>query len=254
MNDPHVVALFYNIEHGNTVNYDEANPLVVEESAFRLEVADKKASFFLKDHHAQEDEALGSIEEYIRTWEFDACLNGGPDYFKLNFERAEIVDRNPQPSVPGIVEPSPVTFRPASASVAVSKVVSRYPSPPNNVVLNPDVQTMFDRFMGYRRGHEPITGMAYFCHTFIMHMGKGSAAEHFQISKKVLKRIRKLSSKKGGPSGARKHNGIAEDLTTEERQFLDEAIRTIIHRVAEKARTPEIRLTQITLSDLQQSQ
>lgn len=95
MNDPHVVALFYNIEHGNTVNYEEAEPLIREESAFRLEVADKKASFYLKDHHAQEAEALGSIEKYIRTWEFDACLKGGPDYFKLNFERAEIVDQNP---------------------------------------------------------------------------------------------------------------------------------------------------------------
>ena len=29
----------------NTVNYEEAEPLIREESAFRLEVADKKASF-----------------------------------------------------------------------------------------------------------------------------------------------------------------------------------------------------------------
>ena len=167
MNDPHVVALFYNIEHGNTVNYEEAEPLDVEEKAFRLKVKDKKATFFLKDHYAKEAEARRSIEEYIRNWEFDACLQGGPDCFNLIYERAEIVDRNPIPSPLGAVEVklSPVTFPPASYSVAVTKVVRRYPSPPRDVAVNADVQSMYDRYLGYRRGHEPLTGMAYFCLT-----------------------------------------------------------------------------------------
>ena len=136
MNDPHVVALFYNIDHGNSVNYDKAEPLVVEEKAFRLKVKDKKASFFLKDHYAEEAEARESIEEYIRNWEFDACLPEGPDSFKLNYAGPKIVDRHPQPPRTGAVELhlSPIIFPPASASVAVSKVVSRYPSPPRDVV------------------------------------------------------------------------------------------------------------------------
>ena len=93
MNDPHVVALFYNIDHGNTVSYNEAEPLDVEEKAFRLEVKDRNSSFYLKDHYAGEAEARIYIEEYIRNWEFDACLHGGHDCFNLIYERAEIVDR-----------------------------------------------------------------------------------------------------------------------------------------------------------------
>ena len=191
---------------------------------------------------------------------FDACLNGGPDCFKLNFERAEIVDRNPQPSVPGIVELSPVKFPPASASVAVSKVVRWYPSPPNNVVLNPDVQTMFDRYMGYRRGHEPLTGMAYFCFTFLNYLGKvglndgttgvDAAARYFRVSKKVITTVSKLCSTKGGPLGARKQVGVGHELTNEERLFLTEAVKKTIRRAAEKAKSPTKILTPITISDL----
>ena len=29
LNDPHVVALIYSVEHDNTVNYEKAEPLVV---------------------------------------------------------------------------------------------------------------------------------------------------------------------------------------------------------------------------------
>ena len=88
MNDPHVVALIYRVEHGDTVAYDEAAPLVREEQAFRLEVEDKRARFVLKDHYATEAEAREVIEEYIHIWEFDACLDRGPDFFRLRFHTA----------------------------------------------------------------------------------------------------------------------------------------------------------------------
>ena len=99
MNDPHVVALIYGIEHCASVDYEEAEPFVREEPAFRLEVKDKKARFELKDHYAEESAARESIEEYIRVWEFDACLNKGPGSFKLRFDESEIEDRNPTPGV-----------------------------------------------------------------------------------------------------------------------------------------------------------
>ena len=77
MNDPHVVALIYGIEHRASVDYEEAESFVCEEPAFRLEVKDKKTRFELKDHYAEESAARESIEEYIRVWEFDVCLNNG---------------------------------------------------------------------------------------------------------------------------------------------------------------------------------
>ena len=151
-----MVALFYNIDHGNSVNYDKAEPLVVEEKAFRLKVKDKKASFYLKYHYATESEARKAIEEYIRNWEFDGCLQGGPDCNRLEFESADIKDRDPPPPTPGIVNIGVTLVRSGgTVSVAVSKGVTSYPSPPTDVSVTPDVQTMYDRYMGSRRGHEP---------------------------------------------------------------------------------------------------
>ena len=268
MNDPHVVALIYRVEHDNTVNYEKAEPLVVEEKAFRLKVKDKKASFFLKDHYAEEAEARESIEEYIRNWEFAACLQGGPDSFRLNYERPEIVDRNPQTPPPGAVELylTPVIFPPASIAVSVSRVATSYPSPPADVSVTPDVKTMYDRYLGYRRGREPLTGMAYFCVTILEWMakeeigrhknrkikkkGRDAAAEYFQISSSVLNRIGKLSTERGGPSEARKREGVKQDLTGNERRFLDEAIKKIVRRVAEKAKAGKRELTKMTMCDL----
>ena len=121
MNDPHVVALIYDIEHGASVDYEEAEPFIREEPAFRLEVKDKKARFELKGHYAKESAARESIEEYIRVWEFDACLNNGSDSFKLRFDKAEIKDRNPTPGQVSIYASSiyfwiPTFFRHAYSS------------------------------------------------------------------------------------------------------------------------------------------
>ena len=51
MNDPHVVALIYRVEHGNSVDYREAQPLIREEQAFRVAVKDNQVRFELKDHY-----------------------------------------------------------------------------------------------------------------------------------------------------------------------------------------------------------
>ncbi len=157
MNDPHVVALIYEVNHRESVNYDEAEPLVSwKKNAFRLKVKDKKASFYLKYHYATESEARKAIEEYIRNWEFDGCLQGGPDCNRLEFESADIKDRDPPPPTPGIVNIGVTLVRSGgTVSVAVSKGVTSYPSPPTDVSVTPDVQTMYDRYMGSRRGHEP---------------------------------------------------------------------------------------------------
>ena len=161
MNDPHVVALIYGIEHGESVDYEEAEPFIREEPAFRLEVKDKKARFELKDHYAEESAARESIEEYIRVWEFDACLNNGPDSFKLRFDKAEVEDRNPTPGEVSIH--ASFTFGIPTFSVSLTRRLPTYPSPPLGLAIDPDVQTMHDRYMNYRRGHESLLSMAFFC-------------------------------------------------------------------------------------------
>ena len=43
--------------------------------------------------------------------------------------------------------------------------------------------------------------------------------------------------------------GVSDDLTNEERRFLEEAIKKMIRRAAEKAYNPDANLPKISLSD-----
>ena len=254
MNDPHVVALLYRVEHSKSVDYNEAVPLVHEESNFRLEVKDNKASFKFKIHYATREDARNAVEGYIHDWECEACLKMGPDNFRLIFEKAEIIDRKPTPGVINL-HMSAVAGSPR-ASFTLTVVAASYPTPPAGVnYYHPDVQTMYQRYLGYRRGNEPLASMSYFCLT-VLEVSTGqkksqlkSAAQKYQIANTVLNKIGDLCSNKGGP-GARKADGVSNDFTTEERTFLEQAIKSIIRRCAEKAHAPNIPLRQITMSDL----
>ena len=85
MNDPHVVALFYNVKHSAAVDYSEAKPLEHKEEKFKITIANDKACFTMKAHYATEEKALAAVEEYIQAWELDAALQAGPNAFTLEF-------------------------------------------------------------------------------------------------------------------------------------------------------------------------
>ena len=174
MNDPHVVALNYVIVHGDSIDYSEAEPLCRDEPGFRLTVEDRKARFAFKEHHASEEHAREAVAEYIRVWQFDAALRyGNPDAFRLVFERAEIVDRNP---TPGEVRLSgKLTVNAGVGTARLTTVVRQYPSPPSDIALSTDAETMHQRYMGYRGKHEPLQSMAYFCLSMLE--DPGSATE-----------------------------------------------------------------------------
>lgn len=97
MNDPHVVALIYQIEHGRSVDYSKAKLLDHEAAGFRIKVMEGSVRFEFKDHYATEEAGREVLEDYIREWEFVAGLRRGPNCFKLKFDRAEISDVRGEP-------------------------------------------------------------------------------------------------------------------------------------------------------------
>ena len=174
-----------------------------EETGFRVKVSNEQVLFEFKEHYATEDAARKAIEDYIRAWEFDACLRGGPNYFKLKFDHAQVEDQNP---TPGVVE---LRGQPLRIGVRLSKPTLKvsppcYPPPPSGLKLTPDVQTMYDRYMGYRQGREPLPGMAFFCWTVLQFSagrrkgGSKEVGEKYRIDREVLNKIARLSSERGG--------------------------------------------------------
>ena len=249
MNDPQVETLIYRVRHHESVDYSNVEPLSYDHDDFRVDVKDEEARFELKHHFATEQEARQAVDPFIRDWEFDACLRGGPGCFELEFIGSVIVDRQP---IAGKVE---VSLFPSRFEFRVSKVSGTtyppsYPLPPSDVDSSHlDVRTLIERYKGYRRGREELPGFAYFCLTVLEYpfaktrprKGSGGrrqqAARHYGVDKAVLDRIGKLSSTKGGIAGARKSEGVAAPLTDEERRFLERASVRLIRRVAERGAT-----------------
>ena len=243
MNDPHVVALNYKIEHASWVDWSRAEPLQLQEHAFHVRVEDKRVRFAMKEHFATEAEARSAVQDYMDAWELDAALARGPNSFKLRFVQSEIVDRNLTPGA-FHVHAGSATFT-ISTSVAQGTVSpASYPAPPSRGLRrSPDVASMYFRYVGYREGREPLASMAYFCLDVLLastgkHHGRlPAAAKRYGISQPVLKRLANLSSNRGG-AAARKAEGRSRDLTQQERQFLKQAVTTIIRRAAEVAHDP----------------
>ena len=250
MNDPQVVALIYHIEHGDSVNYKDAKSFFHDEPEFQVKIKNKEVCFEFKRDYDTEAEARESIDEYIRVWELDAGLRHGPDFFKLKFDRAKIEDRNP---TPGVIEVAgTITSGPVIMSATLTIAPPEYPSPPSGLSIDTDVQMMYDRYMNYRRNRESLVSMAYFCLTILEYRSKTrrAAAQYYKIGSRVLNKIGEISSKKGGRLEARKRDGVKYDLTAQEHRFLEEAVKKMIYRAAEKANDPAKSLSQITLSDL----
>ena len=259
MNEPHVVALHYAVEHHNSVNYQNASPVRHETPKFHLTLEDDSARFELKEHFADEDEARKTVEPFIKHCEFEVGLRNGPGQFKLRYERPEIVDRNPSPpestSTPGtrnlrasLVLPAP-TF-----TASVTLVSPRYPSPPSGGEVDandPDVETMYRRYERYRLGREPLPTMAFFCLTVLesKFQSRQNAARKCRIDVQILHTIGELTDKKGGDE-ARKAKGSGKDLTRQEKRFLKKAIEETIFRAAQVAADESQCLPTITLATL----
>ena len=261
MNDPHVVALIYKIEHGPSVDYSKAEPLDRKETNFRVQITNEEVRFFeFKKHYATAAEARQAIEvqDYIRAWEVDAGLRRGPDYFKLKYDRAQREDRNPTTGAVDIETPIRFIFTLSEPTVTLSTPC--YPPPPSGLLITSDVQIMYGRYMSSR--HSELLTVANFCLDMLEFSAKKKpnekkkqtdrrrAAEMYGIEWEVLDKIGLLAGTKGGPQQSRKVIGKNNKLEDQDRCFLNKAIKAVIRRAAEKAHGSDSDLPEISLQEL----
>ena len=255
MNDPHVNALIYVIEHDESSDYSLAKAVETEHTRFRLRLEDNEARFELKEHYPNWQEAHQAIQPFIQQWELRAALMSGPGTFTLKFKRVEMIDRRPTPGATS-VSLDPITYEITLRQPTLT-VSRQYPVPPSERRMkldDPDVQTMLNRYMGYRQGREWLPSMAYFCwEVFVKRLGANEkhAAEKHKISHKLIRRVRNLSSNKGGDQ-ARHQSGIYKPLDQAEVQFLEKSVAAMIIRGAIVAADPDQPMDTINGNDLLQ--
>ena len=251
MNDPHVVALIYNVDPSLADTYSEARALDYDHDAFRITSHASQIRFDMKQHYSTELEAREVVDLFIRHWQFHSDL-AEPGYsLRLNFCDSEVVDRNPTSNGILIHATSRTRWK-GTAQLHVR--YPHYPTPPRiGFNVTPNVASMYHRFCAYKRQREPLVSMVYFCLTMLISSAtppnRIAAAKKYRISRGILRRIGDLTTNKGGAQ-ARKAAGVANALTSTERSFLTAAVRVVILRAAQVAHDPSAHYPRITLRNL----
>ena len=258
MPDPHVVALYYRLETGRQLAFNEPTPLEKVADAFSLRLANGQLRVEMKDHFATADAARLKVDPYMRSWEIATDLKHGPGAIRFRFESPEIIDRDPPP--PGasvVVQLEGVSCVATAGVVAVVVTSKQYPDPPDRFVASPDVETMWLRYSGYVAGKEPLLSMAYMCLTVLeASTGKAkrkreAAAKRYTVDIDVLKKLGALTTERGDAATARKVEAGRpfQPLSDTETTWVKDVIRALIRRVGEWRADSQFPWPKITMAD-----
>lgn len=92
MNDPHVKAIHYIIDHDDSVDYRDVAPSSFEDDLFHVKADKLEVVFEPKDHYATEEEARSAVEGIVLRWEFEAALRARSSEFRLVYAGADVID------------------------------------------------------------------------------------------------------------------------------------------------------------------
>ena len=235
--NPHVMALHYRVARNDDVIYRSTQRSVHRRGDFDVVVDGGEVTLELHGHYVDEASARAAVRDYIEEWEFQADLTIGAGKLRLEFIRAEIVDRDPvfgDRHVPSWV--TLASIRPSAIPAPVD-----YPNPPLGVTVDFDDKlfaAMRQRYDVYSRDPQTLTAVAYFCLTCLEKTvppkkGRNAVAVLYGIPYRDLQRVGDLTDRKGGYQGARKAKAIDSELTEEERDFLANMVRLMIRKRGE---------------------
>jgi hypothetical protein len=251
--DYHVVSLTYSVKSTEDVTYDAPPPVDFETGEARFHLADAKLVCHMKIHFAAEMEARAVVEPVLRAWERATDLSLGTGKLRFQFESAEVINRTPMPPGRGNIYTlvKGVGALTAIGTVSTHVTLQKYPEPPGEFRITPDVETLWNRYQGYCEGREPLLAMAYFCLTVLKAnaVGLPEAAAKYNIGERVLRKLGELTSVRGDARTARKMpTPVTPPLSGAESVWIEEAIKQIIWRTGDQR--PLAELPTITMTHL----
>jgi len=244
---------------GKNVDYKKAPPIEGSFDHFDIRLEKGEVVFKLKTHFPTVEKARAITDNFINRWEIVTGLQQNPGDLRFIYASADIIDLEPD-EFDGVTSNLNVTL---SDVVLVSEAVTiqigrgEYPSLPPDFAISPDLEVLYQRYKAFRENRESLTSMAYFCLTVLEHRftrgrKRKEAANLYKIEDKILDMIGQLSSRKGAVSDARKYpeSGSFSPMSSQERTWLDAAIKRLILRVGEHDFDPSADLPIITMDDL----
>lgn len=239
MRDPHVEAVYFTAGSADDISYKDPDPLAFPHHLGDFSLADGVLKVIPTEHFCSGQEANQAIEGFLRAWEIEADLKQNLGMIRFTYSGADVIDRDPPP--PGDQHVHVAGF---ASGLAVSDFVtchltaSRYPSPPACFSATEYALYAYRRWIGYRRGQEPLLATTYFILTLLERQGgtRAEACALFKIDREVLDRLGSWCSERGSPLSARKAKATDfEELTHIESDWLDRAVKRMIFRLGEHA-------------------
>lgn len=234
MNDPHVVALHYELTFGTDVAYQPPqSPIAYQHPSFDIELDGAHVRFIPKAHFGDKEAARAACDPVVRAWEVLIALEVGSLDSHLRYQKTEIIDRNP---TPGVIELHVESIASATSFGIATLVrsLNHYPHAPDPAFhLSPDAEFLWHRYRMFKQGREPLLSMAYFVLTAVEAPagGRKAAATAFNVDENILRKIGELSSTRGDKLSARKHAITVVPLGSDKAAWLQRAVEKLIVQV-----------------------
>jgi hypothetical protein len=247
MNDPHVERLIYRLKvnPSHQLIFENPPPLFQEYDAFTIRLENENLTVEMKEHFPTVESAKKKVEEFLRDWLNYARFDFEWDLLYFKYESAEVIDRNPPPTLPGqctfdgnVVAPMPT----CKATFTTGPIkVSQYPAPPTRFRASPDLETMWFRYQQHLHDKETYQSLGYFCLSLMQWstgVGKGArdaASRIYNIDRGVLDKLGELTSERGTQRDARKldSGSTLVPLTDVESRWIRETVKMLIRRKGE---------------------
>jgi len=246
--------LYYKMIIKDDVDYDKAPPVTASNDYFEMKAENNEVYFTMKNHFSSEIECRKITDEFLKNWEILIGLEHDPDDIKFKFERADIIDLEPNQENKYVnLTVSICEHANLSDNVTFHKSRGKYPSPPSHFSASPDVETMFMRYKAYREGRDKLLSMAYLILTISQSTStRKEAADKYKIQKEILDKLGELCSTKGDEQEARKapKGGVFKPLTSNEREWVLLVCKLLIKRLGEYEICGPEKISQLRMDDL----
>ncbi|OQR35342.1 hypothetical protein BWR15_15530 [Pseudomonas sp. T] len=254
MRDPHVEAIYFKVSSGEDISYRDPEPLSFSNHLGEFCLADGILRLVPAEHFASAQEASQAIDAFLRAWEIETDLKRNLGTIRFNYSHADVIDRNPPPpGTPQVIQAEGICSGIAiGTSLHAHLVLGRYPEPPERFSASEYAQHAYRRWIGYRRGQEPLQAMAYFVLTLMERIAgsRAKACELFKIDLAVRNKMGDLCSERGSALTARKaQSADFDDLSAIEKDWLERAVKRLIFRLGEHASGQP--LDQITMENVE---
>jgi hypothetical protein len=259
MRDPHVESLRYALQPTPEVSYSNPPPVLVVTDEFLIRLDQGTVNVEMKAHHASQEDARRCVEAYLTAWSIDVELRVGRAALVFDFVEALVVDRDPPPpSSSHVLHAKAAVFRAVGGNASLRLTCPAYPAPPARFGATADVLTLWFRFKQYQAAKEPLASMAYFCLTLVEQTAAGTgaggvrqqAASLYSIDIGVLNAIGNLTAAVGDSWSGRKFTAGPDRraLASDEKHFIEEAIKALIRRKGEYDADPSLPLPALNRS------